>query len=101
MRKWWGNRLIRLGRSLAGLFMASQKDRLLLWAGFISNGQCFAGEAMEGKWWLVEDGRDKIQLAHSFDEWDKRFVAGKPLETPMALGEISSRFQKMNCAKSS
>lgn len=69
MKKWWDNLLMVSGRSPAGLSMASLKGKLLLWAGFISNGQCFAGEAMEGKCWLVESEEAAPKAAFDGHGW--------------------------------
>ena len=54
MRRSLGNRLTEPGKSLAGPFMASQKDKRSAWAGFISNGQCFALTSRGEQYWPVE-----------------------------------------------
>ncbi len=54
MRRSLGNRLTEPGKSLAGLFMASQKAKRSAWAGCTSNGQCFALTSRGEQYWLVE-----------------------------------------------
>ncbi len=54
MRRSWVSPLMEPGKSLAGPFMASQKDKRSAWVGFISNGQCFALMSRGEQYWLVE-----------------------------------------------
>ena len=69
MRKSWGNRLTRLGRSLAGPSMASQKAKLLLWAGFMTSGQCFALMIKGEQCWLVKGEEAALKAAFDGHGW--------------------------------
>jgi hypothetical protein len=43
--------------------MASQKDKRSAWAGFISNGQCFALTSRGEQYWLAESKEAALKAA--------------------------------------
>jgi hypothetical protein len=71
MRRSLGNRLTEDGENLVGPFMASQKDKRSAWAGFISNGQCFALTSRAGQCWLVESEEAAFKAAFDGYGWQK------------------------------
>ncbi len=78
MRRLLGNRLTELGKSLAGPFVASQKDKRSAWAGCINNGQCFALTSRAGQYWLVENKEAALKAA--FDGYGWKEIASLVLD---------------------
>ncbi len=64
-----GNRLTEDGENLAGPSMASQKDKRSAWAGFISNGQCFALTSRGEQCWLAESKEAAFKAAFNGHGW--------------------------------